>query len=117
MRRALLIVSLTLGTALAAAPAGAEIVPREVVVRFAPDAGRTAVTAALDAVDAEATSRLPVPDARLVELPEGESVAHAVARLNGAPGVAYAEPNAIVSATRVPDDPRFPGLWGLQNLG
>jgi len=31
--------------------------------------------------------------------------------------VAYAEPNYIVHALAVPNDPRFPSLWGLNNTG
>jgi len=33
------------------------------------------------------------------------------------PDVEYAEPNYIVHANLVPNDPQFPNLWGLSNLG
>jgi subtilisin family serine protease len=33
------------------------------------------------------------------------------------PGIVFAEPNYIVRTTVVPDDPEFPSLWGLLNLG
>ena len=29
----------------------------------------------------------------------------------------YAEPNFIIRALAQPSDPRFPQLWGLQNVG
>ncbi|MBX5441224.1 MAG: S8 family serine peptidase, partial [Solirubrobacteraceae bacterium] len=99
-----------------AVPARAEHVPGEVVVRFEPDAGQRNVTRALDAVDAEAARRLSLPDTRLLELPPGEPVEDAVARLERAPGVAWAEPNYVLRAVRVPDDELFDQLWGMRNL-
>jgi subtilisin family serine protease len=32
------------------------------------------------------------------------------------PAVEYAEPNFVLQATQVPNDPYFPQLWGLQNM-
>jgi subtilisin family serine protease len=40
-----------------------------------------------------------------------------VSYFRGAPGVEYAEPNYVVYAIATPDDPGFPGLWGLLNTG
>ena len=40
-----------------------------------------------------------------------------VAFLRNHPRVIYVEPNYIVQAVVAPDDPQFPSLWGLQNLG
>ncbi len=42
------------------------------------------------------------------------SVAEEMARL---PGVSFAEPVYMYRASRVPDDPRFKELWGLQQVG
>jgi thermitase len=39
------------------------------------------------------------------------------ARLNRASGVAYAEPNYILRATAIPNDPRFGEEYGLNNTG
>jgi len=39
------------------------------------------------------------------------------ARLNRTSGVAYAEPNYILHATAIPNDPRFGELYGLNNTG
>ena len=50
-------------------------------------------------------------------LPDGADVLQAVERLAGRPGIAYAEPNYLASVATVPDDPRFPELWGLHNTG
>ncbi|MBX5443529.1 MAG: S8 family serine peptidase, partial [Solirubrobacteraceae bacterium] len=116
MRRLRSAAALLVLLALGAAPARAEVVPGEVVVRFEADAGQRAVTQALDAVGPEAVERIPLPDTRVLTLPPGEAVEDAVARLERAPGVAWAEPNHVVRAVRVPDDQYFDLLWGLRNL-
>ncbi len=52
----------------------------------------------------------------------GTDVLEAVGRLTGGPGVAYAEPNYILTAAitpteTLPDERRFDDLWGLRNTG
>lgn len=47
----------------------------------------------------------------------GIDVSTAIARLRRDPSVRIAEPDGILHAALVPDDPRFPELWGLQNTG
>ena len=48
---------------------------------------------------------------------QGMSAAAAMARLRASGAVAYAEPNYIVTAAAIPNDPRFPELYGLDNTG
>jgi subtilisin family serine protease len=45
------------------------------------------------------------------------NVASLVAYLQTRSDVLYAEPNYIVYADNLPNDPRFPELWGLRNIG
>jgi subtilisin family serine protease len=52
-----------------------------------------------------------------VELPAGESVEDAIARLRRDPAIEYAEPNYRIHIDRVPNDPRFPELYALRNTG
>ena len=52
-----------------------------------------------------------------VQLPASETVEDALIALRSQPHVLYAEPNYRVSATTLPDDPRFDELWGLNNTG
>ncbi len=47
----------------------------------------------------------------------GMAAATAMARLRASGAVAYAEPNYIVTAAAIPNDPRFPELYGLDNTG
>ena len=53
----------------------------------------------------------------LNHLEDGMTVEEAIARLQGNPKVEYAEPNYVLTADEVPDDPMFPQLWGMQNTG
>ncbi|MBZ5640789.1 MAG: S8 family serine peptidase, partial [Acidobacteriia bacterium] len=50
-------------------------------------------------------------------LGNGVTVEQAIARLRANPNVEYAEPNYYVHASIVPNDPRFPEMWGLRNTG
>jgi len=46
-----------------------------------------------------------------------KNAAKLVAELSARPDVEYAEPNYILYADLVPNDPRFSELWGLRNTG
>ena len=50
-------------------------------------------------------------------LPPGLTADRAMSRLRGNPHIEYAEPNYLVHATRIPNDPRFGELYGLRNTG
>jgi subtilisin family serine protease len=52
-----------------------------------------------------------------LRLAPGRDVLAAVARYSRHPAVEYAEPNYIVHADVIPNDPRFNELWGLHNTG
>jgi subtilisin family serine protease len=56
----------------------------------------------------------------LWKLPRGKNVSDVAARLSQLPGVAYAEPNYVVSVGNTPlypNDQRFGSLWGMHNTG
>ncbi len=53
----------------------------------------------------------------LARVNAGASRATAMARLRASASVVYAEPNFVVRAAAVPNDPRFPELYGLDNTG
>ncbi len=91
-------------------------VPGEVLLRFhdaAKSADRERILAELGAVPGEKSGPGPVRRYRLQKL----TVAEAVARFAHDPGLAYLEPNFLLSIAAVPDDPRFGDLWGLRNQG
>jgi subtilisin family serine protease len=57
-----------------------------------------------------------LPGLRLVRLPRDKSVKAAAAALERDPRVRYAEPNYLYRPAATPNDPRFPQLWGLDQL-
>ena len=90
-------------------------VPGEVVVRFRPNADPLSRKEALSTESATTVKRLVVPGLQLVHV-DG-SVQDAVASFRSNPAVAYAEPNYFYHADAVPNDPRYPQLWGLARIG
>ena len=58
-----------------------------------------------------------VNNLQLVRLPAGVSVKEVITAYRRNPDVIYAEPDYEVHATELPNDPRFPELWGLHNTG
>lgn len=53
---------------------------------------------------------------RIVRVSPDET-SDAIEALRARPDVIYAEPNFIRKASRIPNDPRFPEMWGLKNTG
>jgi thermitase len=90
-------------------------VPGEVVVRFEASASAVQRQKARRAAAADFDRTIGVPRAQLVDV-EG-SVKRAIRRFEGRPGVAYAQPNFVYSATAAepPDDTFFEELWGLSD--
>jgi len=101
---------------LASAPAHAEHVTGELLVRWKASARAPARLEALAPLGARALARFAVPGLERLRL-EGVSVEEAVLRLSRDPRVEYAEPNYLWSIDRVPNDPLYPELYGLRNAG
>jgi subtilisin family serine protease len=122
----------------ASAAGGAQFVPGEILVGFEGDVvaayhgkgASGAMEAARKLVGAdglqggEVLTDVPADTghaARVVthwRLPAGADVLQAVQRLTGRPGIAYAEPDYVLSvAATNPNDPNFAQLWGLNNTG
>jgi subtilisin family serine protease len=110
------------GPVAAAAAAGPEFVPGEVIVRFRPGASASARGAAMRAANAQAGERIHTGAMRRRGDDEGLTVLHtalavpaAVEALRGLPAVEYAEPNWIYRHGAVSNDPGYAGgsLWGM----
>lgn len=69
-----------------------------------------------DGVDDKFSHLLNGKLARL-SLKSGADIEQAIKMISKHPAVKYAEPNYIVRAIGVPDDPSFVDLWGLHNTG
>ena len=98
---------------------GVEFRKERLLVRFAEGmrgATRAGLLAQLGGATVEREYKI-VPGLCLVKLPQGVSVAQALASFNGTAGVVYAEPDYQVKALGIPNDARFSELWGMHNTG
>src|SRR5436309_1048607 len=94
----------------------AKYVADEIFVRFVPGLPAADRAAAHAAIGSSALKRFETLDGlELVKLPRGLQVKDAIRLYSRIPIVHYAEPNFIVNATVVPNDPQFGSLWGLNN--
>jgi subtilisin family serine protease len=104
---------LTASTPVAANAAGAP----ELLVRFRGGVEAEERIASRRAARTAFGERLPLGGAEVVRVLPGESPGAAEAALERDPDVLYAEPNVARHALRIPSDPNFGLLWGLQNTG
>ncbi|MBI4718956.1 MAG: S8 family serine peptidase [Planctomycetes bacterium] len=108
------------GVAARLAPADARrlAATERILVRFRPGVGHATKVAAHDPSKGRRLRReyRIVSDLQLVEVQRGEG-AQAIRDYRANPAVLYAEPDYDVHALMVPNDPRFPSLWGLHNTG
>jgi uncharacterized repeat protein (TIGR01451 family) len=103
----------------------AEFVPGEVLVRFRQDThgGKSATQTNLTLSAGTRSIDVRVEPFAVAESVEGlrlarvepEETLAAVDALNRRPDVLYAEPNYIWRKAALPNEPRFPELWGLKN--
>ncbi len=97
---------------------GPAYVPDEVLVRFRPGTSPAGATTAHTLAGARTAARLHVVDQlQRVTLPRGVTVTEAIRSYLRHPDVLYAEPNYVVHALALPDDPRFGEQWALRNTG
>jgi thermitase len=115
------ILAVALVVAGAASPAGADgpaYRDGEILVRLIPGQQRSARAWATQVLRGRVKrSYSIVPNLHLIRLGSGMDVSEAVADARRDPAVLYAEPNYAVEALAVPDDPRFPELYGLEKVG
>ena len=98
--------------------AGADHVPGQVIVRYAPDSSKADRADARAAAGTRAVEGLGMARAQLLQVTDGDSVGATVRQLEADPDVAYAEPNGLSFPASLPDDPLFyPRQWGLYNDG
>jgi subtilisin family serine protease len=95
---------------------GYEAVAGELLVKFQPYTAADTIAAAMAAADIDVAQ--PVGGIGVLRLhSRTRDVATLVNEFSARPDVVYAEPNFIVHAIAVPNDPSFGQLWGLQNTG
>jgi uncharacterized repeat protein (TIGR01451 family) len=102
-------------------------VPGEIIVRFRTEAPPAAKGNSQVDLAVVGRAEIPVDFQRFAgpELVRGlrlarvapEETERAIEALRARPDVLYAEPNYIRYATKIPNDPRYPEMWGLKNTG
>lgn len=90
--------------------------PDTVLVAFHPSVSRAERERAVARVGGKARSSESLPGVERVELPPGSEVQTAAATLSALPGVEYAEPNFLVHAALIPNDPSFSAQWSLARI-
>jgi len=91
-------------------------VPGQLIVGFKPGVSDAAQTAALARVGAKQKKKWKQIHASLASAPDAK-LARIEKALASDPRVSYVEPNYVVHALKVPNDPLFSDLWGMQNTG
>src|SRR5262249_3723395 len=92
-------------------------VPGELLIKYRGEVGTAGRAAVLDDIQALTLHRFPFIHVEHVRIGAGTTVEAATARLQGHREVEYAEPNYELRFAQIPDDERFPELWGLFNTG
>ncbi|MCK4644614.1 MAG: S8 family serine peptidase [Candidatus Aminicenantes bacterium] len=95
--------------------AGQRYVPGEIIVKFKPGVDQSIITNINSMNNAVAFYTSRAAGFKRLKIPHGRSVSEMVGRYRKNPRVEYAEPNYILSAHWVPDDPYYSDQWHLDN--
>jgi len=95
----------------------AAYVPGEILVGVKEGVAPDAIQAINAQLGAEIIHKYRIINAYQLRIPQGLNVPAAINFYGDQDGVEYAEPNYIVYADVIPNDPRFNNLWGLHNTG
>jgi subtilisin family serine protease/subtilase family serine protease len=95
---------------------GREAVPREVLVKFRSAPQGDELSAIGDQIGADTIESIGHAGLRRIRA-RALDVPALLRLLANHPDVLYAEPNYLVQAFTEPNDPSFPQLWGLENIG
>ncbi len=93
-----------------------EYIPNELILKFKPnttEAQKNAILADLGAYDVVNFPRIESKYGKI----SNATVEDAIERYRNNPLVEFIEPNYVIRANEVPNDPRFNDLWGLLNTG
>ena len=95
----------------------ADYIPGEILVGVKEGITQNSIQAINAQVGAEIIYKYRILNAYQLRLPQGLNVPAAIKFYSRQDAVEYAEPNYIVSADVIPNDPQFNNLWGLHNTG
>jgi subtilisin family serine protease len=93
------------------------VVPGELVIGFEGSASAAEERRAVAEAGGRIDERLRLVDGAVVTAKDGTGTAELAEELDDAGAVSYVEPNYVLHAARLPNDPNFGVLWGLHNTG
>jgi subtilisin family serine protease len=98
--------------------AGGEAVADHLIVQFAEDVDSATATQLVGALGGTLELPLAIIHGAVVEVDTfGDSLLAQADAWKASSQIVYAEPDYIVHTTRLPNDPQFSQLWGLNNTG
>jgi subtilisin family serine protease len=95
---------------------GRQVVANEVLVRFRDSVTPASIAQVEQDEDIDSNKGVGGIGVRLLHS-RSKDVTTLIGELSARSDVAYAEPNYIVHADQIPNDPNFSSLWGLRNTG
>jgi len=95
---------------------GRQVVANEVLVKFHASATAGSIAQAEQDEDVDSDEEVGGIGVRLFHS-RGKDVSTLLTELKARSDVAYVEPNYIIHADLIPNDPSFSSLWGLRNTG
>ena len=96
------------------APSAGEYAPYEILVKFKPDVEEDAINTMNSEYETSVKSTL-LSGTKVLNVPVGKTVDEMVRIYESLPDVEYAEPNYVVHAFMVPNDPSYSYQWHLDN--
>ena len=94
-----------------------QYVPGEVLVKFKKGVDASKKKSTHDKMDASVLTEISAIGVQKVKSKFGKSTEDLVRQYKNDPDVLYAEPNGLYYIQALPNDPKFPNLWGLNNTG
>lgn len=94
-----------------------EYVPGEILVKYKEAEKAEAVTALAEKLGTQVVETIPRLNLQRCRIVTEMTMDSVLAAYRADPNVEYAEPNYILHALEIPNDPHFTKLWGLNNEG
>ncbi len=89
----------------------------ELLVKFKPSIAIQDITALTEQLGIQMIKTIPRIGVQRYRIAKPEKLQETIKKLLANPKVEYAEPNFILHALEIPNDPAFSNLWGLNNTG
>lgn len=94
-----------------------DTIPGEILVKFKPARSQEQIQEAIRETGARIVETIPQLGIRRCEIVAEKTMQEILTDFRADPNVEYAEPNYVVWALEIPNDPDFGKLWGLNNDG